>query len=216
MKTIQLYLDNLFTLIPATEENQKMKENLLRDSEEYFNELIQSGKTEAEATTLVIERIGNIEDLKEHLSLAPTEKVPTADEQMALREYRSFQKKFNILLPLGIACCIIGIFLGSFLESNDFQEGIVTLGFFGPITIGVALIIFSSMQLESLKEAAGLSNTSESSSEQSHPYTPVVWIVAVAVYLLLGFVFHLWHPGWIIFLIATAVTAVLNAEGKDH
>ena len=32
----------------------------------------------------------------------------------------------------------------------------------------------------------------------------VVYIVATIIFLLIGFFFRLWHPGWIVYLIATA------------
>ena len=35
-----------------------------------------------------------------------------------------------------------------------------------------------------------------------------VWMIAVAVFLCLGFFKELWHPGWIVFIIAVAVNKV--------
>jgi len=35
-----------------------------------------------------------------------------------------------------------------------------------------------------------------------------VWSAATIIYLVLGFVWHLWHPGWIIFLLPGLVSVV--------
>jgi fatty acid desaturase len=38
---------------------------------------------------------------------------------------------------------------------------------------------------------------------------PTIWLFAVGIYLILGFVFDLWHPGWIVFLLAVIPTILL-------
>ena len=37
-------------------------------------------------------------------------------------------------------------------------------------------------------------------------------MVCVFVYLLLGFVWGLWHPGWIIFLLIPIITTLIGSE----
>lgn len=38
-----------------------------------------------------------------------------------------------------------------------------------------------------------------------------IMLTATAVYLLIGFVWHLWHPGWIVFVVGGILCAVLSA-----
>lgn len=40
---------------------------------------------------------------------------------------------------------------------------------------------------------------------------PIVSIVSVIVYLILGFCFNLWHPGWLIFLLVPFVSGTVEA-----
>lgn len=42
----------------------------------------------------------------------------------------------------------------------------------------------------------------------------IIMISCVAIYLLLGFVFALWHPGWIVFPVGALACAVVNAVGN--
>lgn len=35
-----------------------------------------------------------------------------------------------------------------------------------------------------------------------------IWVLAVAAYLIMGFVWGLWHPGWIVFIVATAAEQI--------
>lgn len=43
-------------------------------------------------------------------------------------------------------------------------------------------------------------------------------MVTVAAYLLMGFIWNLWHPGWIIFVISGFASGIINVlfEQKDN
>ena len=42
----------------------------------------------------------------------------------------------------------------------------------------------------------------------------IIFPLAVVIYLILGFVFDLWHPGWIIFPICGLIVAAVEAYEK--
>ena len=43
----------------------------------------------------------------------------------------------------------------------------------------------------------------------------MVWSGAVIIYLIIGFGFNLWHPGWIIFLMTTPMYLILKRRNKE-
>ena len=43
----------------------------------------------------------------------------------------------------------------------------------------------------------------------------LVWGSATVIYLVLGFFFNLWHPGWILFLLAGLIITYLNWRSKQ-
>jgi len=51
---------------------------------------------------------------------------------------------------------------------------------------------------------AGFSRDSGSSSDYDYAGSGVTYIVATIIFMLIGFFFNLWHPGWIVYLVATA------------
>jgi len=58
-------------------------------------------------------------------------------------------------------------------------------------------------------------NVKEESNEHKDAF-PIVPIVVVAIYLVMGFVFSLWHPGWLVFFaipIFYEFVAMSSAEG---
>ena len=44
--------------------------------------------------------------------------------------------------------------------------------------------------------------------------TSIISMVAVVVFLILGFFFGLWHPGWMIFVVAGIAIAIVSMVGK--
>lgn len=47
-------------------------------------------------------------------------------------------------------------------------------------------------------------------------FSGILWTVIVVIFLFLGFVFNLWHPGWIIFLLATPIQICLEYVFKRN
>lgn len=44
--------------------------------------------------------------------------------------------------------------------------------------------------------------------------TSIISMVAVVVFLILGFSFGLWNPGWMIFVVAGIAIAIVSMVGK--
>lgn len=42
------------------------------------------------------------------------------------------------------------------------------------------------------------------------PFEAIVWPLCIIAYLIMGFVFRLWHPGWMLFIGATLLTILYN------
>ncbi len=63
METIKNYIENMFLGYPKTEKIEKIKNDLLSNMEDKYNELKKSGKTENEAIGIVISEFGNIDEI---------------------------------------------------------------------------------------------------------------------------------------------------------
>ncbi len=69
MEAIREYLNNLFMSLPETPEVLRAKAELLEMMEDKYEEMLQQGKTEAEAVGIVISEFGNLEELAEELGI---------------------------------------------------------------------------------------------------------------------------------------------------
>ena len=158
MNAIRNYLDNMFRNLPNTEAVRRAKSELLQMMEDKYEELISEGKTENEAVGIVISEFGNLDELADSLGIseAVTEN-PVEDKPMLsmdrVKEYLSMINTKAILLPLGIALCIVSVVSPILTDIlPDALNVIGAGGMFGIIAIAVGLFIFSGIKSKEYAE----------------------------------------------------------------
>ncbi len=175
METIKAYVENVFRTLPNTPDILRVKEEILSNMLDKYNELKASGRSEHEAVGIVISEFGNIDELLEEMNLlSPTsdfekkvEKDASAEYDSSLRymsmaevkDYLTSYIKASKIIALGVLLCIVGtsllIFLCQLAEDNLFSSVLKVDGddmfglilFFLFIVIAVGLFIKSGMDL---------------------------------------------------------------------
>ncbi len=164
METIKMYLDNLFSGLPESEELLKAKENLLNMMEDKYRELKAQGRNENEAIGVVISEFGNIDELLEELGIKKTPEIEEPDEDKVnarfvsiteVKEYLESQINFGKKIALGVMLCVLSpvllIVLGAMSETNKYgiTEGLASaIGFtalFVLVAIAVAIFIINAI-----------------------------------------------------------------------
>ncbi|GGM39794.1 hypothetical protein GCM10011351_27420 [Paraliobacillus quinghaiensis] len=110
MNTIINYLDNMFASLPKTEQIQKLKEEMLVNMEDKYNELKNEGKSENEAIGIVISEFGSLEELINEFNIdleAKESSLQTLDEK-EVNDYIETSKKSGNLIGIGVGLCISG------------------------------------------------------------------------------------------------------------
>lgn len=164
METIKNYLDSMFASLPRTSEMEKLKNDILSNMEDKYNELKSSGKSENEAIGIVISEFGNIDELINELGIAKRDDE-TNLPVISLEEANSFidtQKKASKLIGIGVFLCIMapavlillnGLnddeLLGSLTGNIGEMLGLIPLLIF--IATGVGLFIYSDMKKQKYK-----------------------------------------------------------------
>ena len=165
MDTIRNYLDNLFASLPKTTKVNDLKNNILSNMEDKYNELKRQGKTENEAIGIVISEFGNIDELISELGISTTDGVAsqpsvTGDE---VEEYLKVKKVMGIQIGVGTFLCILapallillsvlvenGVIFTTLTEDAAYVPGLVVL--FVLIATAVSIFIFSGMNFERYK-----------------------------------------------------------------
>ena len=129
------------------------------------------------------------------------------------------KRKSEILTIIAVMMYIGSVF--SFLlltfeeEMNTFIFGLVIAIATGIIIYGVFLSNRFKL-LNSLDEdykpilQQKMSVESKEHDKSLEKFTEAVAIIAVIIYLILGFLYNAWHPGWIVFLAIPALTALYS------
>ncbi len=165
METIKNYLENMFAAFPKTEAVLKLKEEMLSNMEDKYNELKSSGRSENEAIGIVISEFGNIEELVKELNL-PAQ----ADSPLGVSVSREYAEqilrdkiRYSKWISLGVFLCLLGpallvVMSGILNNGRNFSDEsfIVIQGDMTPfsllplflcIAVAVILFIVSGMQL---------------------------------------------------------------------
>lgn len=146
-------------------------------------------------------------------------------------DYQRFKPKFSFAIALGVVLCIlapmiymlvennlVNDLLARFSRKNTFYlvESYATGSMFLTIASGVFLLIFSSIHkyaydliLQNEKKQA-----QRCQEEQENNLYGIIMSFAGILYLILGFCFGWWHPGWLIFPIAALIAQALQITKK--
>jgi hypothetical protein len=238
MTKIQNYVENVFSGIPKTKEAVEMKLGIIDSMEEKYAELIAGGKNEHEAFGEVIADFGSIDEIRQELgydgeersepaagSLHQTGRKLDAEFQ---KEYEQFKKKFAIAITAGVALCILAVIAMLVLdEIMPESSNIPLVAFLLIILAAVCLFIYFGMQEEKyerqkrqsiadteIDEALRQQILEEISSSKKNPVADslcgIIMLAATVLFLLLGFLKGMWHPGWIVFPVGGILCGIVN------
>lgn len=194
METIKSYLNNMFAGLPKTERMADLKNNILSNMEEKYNELKSQGKTENEAIGVVISEFGNIDELINELGIykdGETKSLPvvTQDE---VDSYLNVKRTMGIQIGIGVFLCIMapamlillsgladnGVIFNGLSGSAKSMPGLIVL--FLMITAAVGTFIYSGMNFERYKYmelGVQLPNSIEANLKQKYnSFTPKFYL----------------------------------------
>lgn len=127
------------------------------------------------------------------------------DLEKIKEEYRKFKTTFAIMIALGVFCCIAALaMVVAFEETYPAVSGYFLL----LVAFAVFIFIRTGIKDEMYKK---IINNKEhikeiKKEEEENKYYAVTMPLAAMVYLVLGFLFNAWHPGWLVFPITALVT----------
>lgn len=171
METIKSYLDNVFSALPETTEILDLKNELLNNMIDKYDELKASGKADNEAIGIIISEFGNIDELLQEMDITIAEKaevhtIKAAGPIVSLEEATRFidlKYKTSRLLGSGVALILIGasllVGLVALIEnqiilqtaSTNLKDVLPVTMLFLFIAPAVALFIIAGSKLEEYK-----------------------------------------------------------------
>lgn len=223
MDLIRNYIEALFSTLPKTREVVDMKCGLLEHLEETYERLRSEGKSEAEAAGLALSGIGTAAEIRSELGLPDETEAPAVETEAEAKlrtEYFAFKKKQALAVAVAIGLFILAPLTVILLGDAGFG-GASLAPFFVCIAVAVGLLVYHGIQDTKFREALGMKTASPEAGRRDAKFdalSGILWVGTATLYLVLGFVYGYWHPGWLVFLAAVVLQIGIDyfAKSKAH
>lgn len=210
---IKNYVEVLFSDIPRSKKANELKEEILSNMSERFEDYIQAGKTENQAYSLVISSLGDIDEM-----LA---EVMPSDEFLKNANY--YQKRNAKNTAISVAMYIIGAaFLigfgafGEFMGNEDFYAIIGLLILLVISAVATGIIIYSNMSMPLEYKDYNTELTKEFKDRDSKHgrllknILSMYWLIVTFIYLAISFITGQWGITWIIWILAAVFESIIK------
>jgi len=210
---IKNYVEGLFLDIPGSKKANELKEELLSNMSERFDDYIQDGKTENQAYSLVISSLGDIDEML-------AEVIPDAEFVQEAHFYRKRNAKNT---AIGVAMYIIGaVFLiglggfGEFLGNEDFYGIIGLLILLTISAVATGMIIYTNMSTppeykdynKQTNKEFRVANTKQSMLLKS--ILSIYWTLTTFIYLAISFLTRRWDITWLVWILAAVFGEIIK------
>lgn len=211
---ITQHFNKLFEDAPKTRKALDLKQEMLQNALDKYDDMIQESYTEEDAYQNVIQSIGDVTELFEEV-----------EEKNLLTLSEKDRKKKAMLTAIAVGLYIFAgvIFLlfGMWGKiTGSYRVDYASLGLIIAVLICIAptimLVYAANMypgykrkkdpdMVEQYKEEKYLSNNNKA---VKGAVSSIIWTLALALYFLISFVTTAWHVTWVIFLIAACAQSV--------
>ncbi|MDF2505978.1 permease prefix domain 1-containing protein [Clostridium sp.] len=203
-------LDELFENAPETNRARELKEELLANLIDKYNDLIASGKAEEEAFNIAMSSIGDVDELIRGLK---------EKDVFDYAEIQKARKKSALILSVSIGLYIMSVvILILFSEVLQIDENISVCIMLTIDAVATCLIIYNAVSrpkylkaddtiVEEFKEWKSANNKER---EILKSIKSILWMIVVVLYFILSFQFGSWAYSWVIFIIGAAVERIIT------
>lgn len=152
---------------------------------------------------------------------------PAIDNPFSEEESKAFSKKFSVAM----ACLVSGILLAvaaliifaTLLEEGIIAEGTyrkdvvscyIVAGFLAVLSCLVGGLVYFGIQFAKYDIASYNKQIEHERGRGSSRFTGAIngtiMLTATAIFLVIGFVWNLWHPGWLVYPVGGILCAIVN------
>ncbi|ADK16338.1 MULTISPECIES: permease prefix domain 1-containing protein [Clostridium] len=207
-------VEELFENAPKTHRATELKEELLANLIDKYDDLVSSGKGEEEAFKIAISSIGDVDELLEGLK----------DKNMFdYDEEQKYRRKNALVLSVSVGLYIMSVVLLMLLNQVFMVNNVVSVSLMLTIdAIATCLIVYNHASKPKyvkgddtiVEEFKQWKSSNDSQMEIIKSIKSIAWLIIVALYFILSFVFDAWGYSWVIFIIGAAVEKIITLSFK--
>lgn len=208
---LRAHVEELFKNAPRTKQTVEIKEEILQNTIDRYNDLIAEGKSEQAAFNISVAGIGDIEHLIEDIV------VPGG--QYTREEIEKNKRRNAILLAVSVMLyilCIVPLIIIDELGGNE-VIGLVLM--FTLAAVATGIIIYRSGTtlhysknddtiVENFKE---WNNKKDEDSSLMNAVYSAIWTLTLIIYFIISFITGAWYITWLIFFIGGVVVNIIKA-----
>lgn len=203
----------LFENAPNTKRANDLKDEIISNAEDKYEDLVKQGKKEEEAMQTVMQEIGNVDELIEELN--KTNPIHA--------EYREeARKKTGLIVSICVGLYILSVISCVVLDELGLPDFVIASSFLAIAGFSTCLLIYHFMtkpkyikyedtMVEEFKEWKG---KKDKNKEIKKAIDSILWTLTVIIYLIVSFTFGIWYISWVIFLIATLIENIIKLMFK--
>lgn len=207
-------VEELFENAPKTHRATELKEELLANLIDKYDDLVSSGKDEEEAFKIAISSIGDVDELLEGLK----------DKNMFdYDEVEKYRRKNALVLSVSVGLYIMSVVILMMLNQVFMVNDVVSVSIMLTIdAIATCLIVYNHASKPKyvkgddtiVEEFKQWKSSNDSQMEIIKSIKSIAWLIIVALYFILSFVFGAWSYSWVIFIIGAAVEKIITLSFK--
>ena len=203
-------VDELFQNAPRTARANELKEEVLANLIDKYNDLIAEGKGEDEAIKKAIAGVGDVDELVRGLR---------KNDVFNYEEMKKDKQKSALILSVSIGLYIMSVVvLILLIEVIGIQDEIAVCVMLTMDALATGLIIYNvnshpkyikseDTMVEDFKE---WKSTSTEKNKILKSIKSILWTIIVAIYFIISFGFGSWAYSWIIFIIGAAIEKIIT------
>ena len=213
---MRTHIEKLFENAPKTRKAIELKEELLANSEERYQDLVADGATADDAFKHVISSIGNVSELFRGLEEAPSQ---------SREEYEAQLHKVAVVKTAAVGLYILGavvFFASGLLDGYVYSS--VNITFIGFIlmlliaSIPTCMLVYVGSRYPRYKKTADTvvedfkewKSDSLKKKSVKNASLLVAWTFVILIYFAVSFLTFAWYATWIIFLAGACIHAIIE------
>ena len=209
---LRKYVDDIFNGTVLTRKAVELKEEMIQNLQDKFNDLINEGKSPEAAYNIAIAGIGDVRSLLKELE-SDDQIWGMAEQEMANRK----SAMFTAVAVMTYILCVLPLIILNQLEFR-YAANIGIPIMFVLAAFATGLLVYNSMTkprkfkssdtiVEEFREWQS-DNHQRKSLRRS--ISSALWSLLTVLYFIISFSTSAWHVTWIAFLIGAALEAFIN------
>lgn len=208
------YIESIFEDAPQDKETVELKEEILQNTIDRYNDLRAEGKSEVAAFNIAVAGIGDVTEL-----LASLHQGPQLYGGHTKEEIEASKQRTGIFTAVAVMLYILCVVPCILLGDSPLNDTLGPCLMFLMIAVATGLIIYSHKTAlhYTKQEDTVVENFKEWNSEKSQKnalmkaVNSCIWAVGLVAYFVLSFTTGAWHITWVIFPLTGAVCGIVKA-----